>query len=1179
MAVAAFAGCLGTEKSAEKETVYRMRGDFRKGPFAARGDVRVSMLNRRGEPSGKNYQTATENDSGDFSLTLPGGVAEFACTGRSFDEVLGALTNQDLRLVAVAQVPEDGKRLVHANAFTHLSAPRIRKLMAQGRKWADAVSMAEKELRAGLGIANAEGTTPYAGASLDLLGGNNPHTLYLFAVSSVLGSAALQKAGGRADLAAKQMQVVLDSLASDLEADGRFAPASKELLAMAEKTLDPARARKGLEAWSKLHGGTAAFPDLSKVVDNDKDGKPNDQDPDDDGDMVSDELDCAPLDSGRQMVSVDGLNCVAMYAPSALVAAADDAQATLVWDDLPGSPTYTLYRCQGDQFDSAVAAKLEGAKPGQVVTGLENGKPYWFALSLRYGDRISPITKPVRTVPVGIATGFGAVPGTGKVTLTWSPVAGATAYNLYFRAGQGVDKADTKIPGVTSPFVINSLKDGLLHSFALASVSSGSESRLGDTVAATPVQPPAKTHAASGDRMIVVTWDTASGATGYDVLYGKGDTLGTDALKRANRTSPDTITGLANGTRYVVRVQSTVKNGFSDPSVNASTIPLGSATGLKAIAGTGRMIVDWKAAEGATSYMIYYWTGKNPVQRASVVTPPASLKSLSNGITWYVRVTAANAGYESQVGDTLAAIPLAPPESLKTVMQDGAMDFSWAPVPGATGYTVFYNQGPGVDTTHSKTLVKDTKLSLGGLQNDAHYALIVRSENLSGHSDIGATAHALPMKPPANFTAQATADKVTLRWEEAPGAQRYNVYYRKASSVDKTGLQVANLKSGQFVTGLENGELYSFAVEAIKEGFAGPLSESRSVIYIASTLKVGGAASDSVASYLSLALDANDNPWLAFVDMGRTLAERNLAKVVTLENGAWVAKGQPSLTVPYTCCTLNMGPGDTPYIGFGDGEQGNRLTVKAWDGSSWSAVGGPAVTDAKAEFIALAMDALGIPYVAYNDSAKGGRVSVRRLEGSKWTQVGIPGFSTNASGPLSLALSKANQPLLSSGGSGSIAAAVMGFDGKTWNTTGDVSAALSNAAPGPIPLAVSPSNQVYVGLEDKSTNLKTTVLSTTGTNWARVGTAGFSDGSSQSLSLAIDGRGMPYLAFADDSRAGRISVMRFEGGAWAHACLPGFSNGRATFISLAIGKSGSVYVAFQDAGDGGRAQVVKLNGP
>jgi hypothetical protein len=268
-----------------------------------------------------------------------------------------------------------------------------------------------------------------------------------------------------------------------------------------------------------------------------------------------------------------------------------------------------------------------------------------------------------------------------------------------------------------------------------------------------------------------------------------------------------------------------------------------------------------------------------------------------------------------------------------------------------------------------------------------------------------------------------------------------------------------------------------------------------------------------------------------------------------------------------------------PYLGFGDAEQANRIAVKAYDGSGWSTVGNTAVTDAKAEFMAMGIDPLGAPYVAFNDSARTGRVSVRRLEGSKWSQVGLPGFSTNSAGPLSLAFTRTGLPLLSSGGSGSLAPSVMAFDGKNWGAAGDVTGALTKAAPGPLPLGVTPGDLAYAAMADRTAGYKVTVVANAGGAWNGVGIPGFSDGSTQEVALAADPNGIPYVAFADDSKGGRASVMKFANGAWTHACRAGFSKGRASFVRIAIGPGGTVYVAYQDAGAGGRAQVVKLNGP
>jgi hypothetical protein len=1183
--VANLMGCLGTEKTAKADTLYRMRGDFRKGPFATQSDVRVSMLNRRGDPLGKNYQTATENDSGDFRLTLPGGVAEFSCTGKYFDEILGARTNGTLWLTAVAQVPEDGKRIVHVNAFTHMSAKRIKRLLAEGKKFSAAIAQAEKELRLEMAVAYAPGVAPIAGASMDLLGGNNPHTLYLFGVSSILSQAALKRVNGIADKAPKEMQILLDSLASDLEFDGKLGKPLKDIILAGERSLDPERAVTGLEAWAKLTGSNTVIPDLGRLVDTDKNGESNDLDPDDDGDMVSDSMDCAPLDSLRQMVSGDGQNCVAIYGPNPLIAVPEDKRIKLMWDPIPGDARYTLLYTEGDFLDVSAAIKVEGAAPGQVVGGLANGKTYSFAIKASYGERNSEPSKTVKAIPMGIASGFAATPGTGKVTLKWIPAEGASSYNLYMRTlspaglpGPGVDKADTKMTGVASPYQITSLKDGTRYYFALASVSGGSESRLGDTVSATPIQAPGKVVARSGDRMIIVTWDTAAGAETYNLYYGKGDTVGLDGTKRQGRVSPDTISGLANGTRYAIRLQSAVAGGESALGLNAWSIPMAAPSKPVAKPGTGNIKVSWSPAEGAAAYMVYYWTGKNQPLRASISQTSTILSGLVNGTTYSIRVAAFNSGIESFLGDTLTAIPIAAPEGTKAFMADGGVDLEWTPVTGATGYSVFFNLGGFADTTHARIGVKDPKASVVGLMNDSRYTFIVRAENGQGHSDLGSSVPGMPMRPAQDFTASTEADKVTLRWKDVPGVSLYNLYYAAASGVDRSGIKIANVKTQHVITGLEDGQLYTFAVEAVREGIPGPLSARISVIYSASTLFVGKAGvSDSIASYLSLALDASENPWLAFIDQGKAGSPLNLPRVVAYEGGSWVSKGKPSGTSPYSCCELRIGQGDVPYLAFADAEQGNRVTVKSYDGSGWTAVGGTAVSDSRAEFMTFSLDGMGVPYVGYNDSARSNRVSMKKLEGSKWNLVGLPGFSTNAAGALSLAFTGSNLPVLTSGGNGAINPTVMAYDSKTWTVAGDASMALSRVAPGRLPVGLSPANLVYVAFADKSSLFKTTVLSNNGSAWSPVGAAGFSEGSAQSVTLAVDPRGVPFVAYSDDSKGGRISMMKFENGAWTYACLPGFSKGRASHISLAIGRSGTVFAAFQDAGQGGKAVVMKLN--
>jgi hypothetical protein len=78
-----------------------------------------------------------------------------------------------------------------------------------------------------------------------------------------------------------------------------------------------------------------------------------------------------------------------------------------------------------------------------------------------------------------------ALAGKGEVTLNWNSVAGATSYNLYWSTSANMATA-TKIPGVASPFVHDSLTDGITYYYFVTAVIGNSESLPSPTVFATP---------------------------------------------------------------------------------------------------------------------------------------------------------------------------------------------------------------------------------------------------------------------------------------------------------------------------------------------------------------------------------------------------------------------------------------------------------------------------------------------------------------------------------------------------------------------------------------------------------------------------------------------------------------------------------------------------------------------
>lgn len=75
------------------------------------------------------------------------------------------------------------------------------------------------------------------------------------------------------------------------------------------------------------------------------------------------------------------------------------------------------------------------------------------------------------------------VPGNGSVTLSWSPVSGATGYNIYYASEANIVIANiasfddgTRIQSATSPYVINSLRNDETYFFVVTAFNGNGES-------------------------------------------------------------------------------------------------------------------------------------------------------------------------------------------------------------------------------------------------------------------------------------------------------------------------------------------------------------------------------------------------------------------------------------------------------------------------------------------------------------------------------------------------------------------------------------------------------------------------------------------------------------------------------------------------------------------------------
>jgi len=361
-------------------------------------------------------------------------------------------------------------------------------------------------------------------------------------------------------------------------------------------------------------------------------------------------------------------------------------------------------------------------------------------------------SSPVPGAPAA-PTGVTSVAGSGQIAIIWSPVTGATSYNLYYSPSVGVTKATgMKIPFVISPSVVTPLTNGTTYYFVVTAVNANGESAESSEVSATPASnppPPAPTGitAASRSGQATIRWDNATGATSYNLYYSPsaGVTKAT-GIKIPNVISPTVVTPLANGTTYYFVVTAVNANGESAVSSEVSAVPTDAPTGVTAAPGPHQATISWSPVTGATAYNIYYSQTPGITQSAGTkvpgVTSPSVVTPLNNGTKYYFVVTAVNSSGESAVSSEVFATPTPfPPPPVPTGVTAapgyGQATVSWSPVVGATSYNIYHSAtSPVSKATGTKVAGVTSPGIVLGLTIGTRHFFAVTAENADAESGI-----------------------------------------------------------------------------------------------------------------------------------------------------------------------------------------------------------------------------------------------------------------------------------------------------------------------------------------------------------------------------------------------------------------------------------------------------------
>lgn len=387
---------------------------------------------------------------------------------------------------------------------------------------------------------------------------------------------------------------------------------------------------------------------------------------------------------------------------------------------------------------------------------------------------------------------------------------------------------------------------------ATNAVGTGPSSASVSQVAAYSPAPPTQIAAAPGDGAITVSWappvavgeipaDGGSPITSYlagaEPASGSGTGVSTCTTTGALSC---TITGLRNGTAYVVKVHALNAVGLGATGSAAQAItpvgPPSQPTVSALILSTTSLRIVWPAVANDGGSPVTSYAATLSPGGASCTTDAAArscdLSGLTAGTTYTVSLTATNGLGTSAPGTATQLLALRPtvPLNVVAVPANRSVLISWAapaddgglPI---TSYVVGQVAGRGATTVCTTTALS---CLVTGLTNGTSYTFRIRAENgvVAGSPAIVTTSAVTPQPvpdAPTDVSAAPAGDgAVNVSWT-APASNGSAITGYTVTSTPG-GLTCTTTTTTCEVTGLSNGRSYTFTVSATNSSGVGPSS-------------------------------------------------------------------------------------------------------------------------------------------------------------------------------------------------------------------------------------------------------------------------------------------------------------------------------------------------------------------
>lgn len=326
--------------------------------------------------------------------------------------------------------------------------------------------------------------------------------------------------------------------------------------------------------------------------------------------------------------------------PTAIAGTRGNTSVALTWTAGAGStgPAVTDYSLQysSDSGTTWTAfARAASATASGTVTGLTNGTAYVFRVAgvngvgvSAYSSASSAVTP--ATTP-GVPTSLSGTATAAQIALTWTAPASdggsaITNYSVRYTPSGG-SPTTVSVGSATASYTLTGLTNGTVYAVDVAAVNEVGTGSYTGTVSGTPYAAPGaptSATATAGDTQASLSWTApssngGSAITDYTVQYSSDSGANWTTFARAASASASAVvTGLTNGTAYILRVgaiNAPVGIGAWSASSNAVTPNSGGDPPVY-------LCSTYNYGNGANDGM---WFAKNPVLGWSAGDPTSAL--------------------------------------------------------------------------------------------------------------------------------------------------------------------------------------------------------------------------------------------------------------------------------------------------------------------------------------------------------------------------------------------------------------------------------------------------------------------------------------------------------------------------------------------------------------------------